>query len=208
MLAAHNSTTRMSIGCFFPIPAIGSIERLVCTARDQLIAGTLHGSFLQIHWPSSGTLEEDVEVDLDDEDATLNSPMRCRVLPLHKGPAEPCFCLLSTNQTLGRGFIHHLNRVLPKVPHSTDGRSYFRVSLFPDNVLSCDFYDWAVPFRPCIESWGTVKFEWPVCVSRPDLYVAIWCAKLNDLLMSSVNIFHFVMVGSFWWTNLFFPWFA
>lgn len=120
-----------------PACTIGYVERLLWTGGDHLLGGTSHGSLLRLVWPSNSL--EDGEVGQDE--VSFNSRIKCRVLQLHRGPAEPCFCLLTTNQTLGKGFVHPLNRVLPEVLQQTDYGSHFLVTLFPDNQLSCDFDD-------------------------------------------------------------------
>uniref|UniRef100_A0A158RE58 non-specific serine/threonine protein kinase n=1 Tax=Hydatigena taeniaeformis TaxID=6205 RepID=A0A158RE58_HYDTA len=123
--------------------SIGSVEQLLWTPENGLLAGTSRGTLLKIRWPLlSSTIDgDDSDVDdaFDGPTAAVSSLITAQALRLHRGPAEACFSLLSASLSLGRGFVHPLRQCLAEC--SPDGSSntainsnaYFLVSFFPDD---------------------------------------------------------------------------
>ncbi|KAL5961249.1 Leucine-rich repeat serine/threonine-protein kinase 1, partial [Taenia solium] len=127
--------------------SIGSVEQLLWTPENGLLAGTSRGTLLRIRWPLlSNTIAGD-DSDVDDTfygaTATASSPITAQALRLHRGQAEACFILLSASRSLGRGFVHPLRQCLAECcPDSSasaaiNANTYFLVSFFVDDGV-CD----------------------------------------------------------------------
>ncbi|KAL5106948.1 hypothetical protein TcWFU_006710 [Taenia crassiceps] len=127
--------------------SIGSVERLLWTPENGLLAGTSRGTLLRIRWPLLNNAIGDDDSDAGDvfcgATATASSPITAQALRLHRGPAEAYFSLLSASRSLGRGFVHPLRQCLAECcpdgssTAAINANAYFLVSFFVDDGV-CD----------------------------------------------------------------------